>query len=89
MVLRTANEETCMSCGVKTNAYDIGMGRHCPLCIAERCAKFGKSLISKRKGEFMYSFNPEQDMSYLSDSNKYLLNEPNIDHSNDIDQHTK
>ena len=86
-MLRTVREEPCSECGVTTNAYDRMMGRLCPKCIAIRCAQFGKSLEMRGQGKFIYCFDEVEDMHYLAHSNKSLLEETLIDHSNDIDSH--
>jgi hypothetical protein len=85
-MIRTVDEEECTRCGVLTNAYDQLAGRLCPLCIAKRCAQFGKSLAMRDRGFFTYSFDPDHDMKYLANSNKTLLTEPTIDHNDDIDK---
>lgn len=78
-----------MDCGKITNAYDAMMGRLCPQCIAKRCAQFGKSLEMWGKGVISWVFDEERNMDYLAHGNKYLLTEPLIDHSNDIDRHLR
>jgi len=81
-MVRTVNEAPCTDCGVITNYYDPNMGRLCPKCTAQRCASFGKSLVP----EFLGTTTKESDnMQYLADSNKHLLTDPLIDHSEDIE----
>ena len=60
--------------------------RLCPKCIAKRCACFGKALEMWDGLIFNWNFDEKKDMDYLAYSNKYLLEEPLIDHSDDIDK---
>ena len=87
-MIRTVNEEPCRDCGQITNAYDRMMGRLCPQCMAQRCADFEQNL-----GQYWQSYYLEgkrtdtkpASLDHLSESHKYLLTDPLIDHSNDID----
>jgi len=88
MVVRTKSEDSCVDCGVITNAYDELMGRLCPTCIARRCAECGKGLEYRSRGQlYLGDFDPIEDMKYLASSNQDLLEMPLIDHSRDIDAH--
>ena len=88
MVIRTRHEEPCSNCGKTTNAYDAMMGRLCPLCIAQYAANLGRGLEFQAFGKINLDFG-DADMSYLCNSNKHLLTDPLIDHSNDIDKNKK
>ena len=92
MVIRTKSEEKCQDCGSIINAYDVMMGRLCPKCTAQRCAFFGRNLerwSHPWSPTNKFGLQEDADISYLAESNKHLLVEPLIDHSNDIDKNIK
>ena len=86
--IRTVNEEPCRDCTQITNAYDPMMGRLCPQCMAQRCANFAQNLGQYWQSSYLAGKVTDIEpasLDYLSESNKYLLTEPLVDHSSDID----